>query len=743
MNGQKRTTTSLVDNPINRRTFVKTTVGLSFAVSLGGVLTACDDAPTANISSNIWVTIGSDNTIEIVCPATEMGQGSMTALPVILCEELDADWSTVNIVPVTRHDEAYGNPDFGGQLFTAGQASVESYFPIMRRAGAQARRVLLTMAAEYWSVPIAELATENSLVLHRESGRSISYGELAANGNIPDPLPEVTEADFKPRDEYRIIGKATDRLDIPEKVDGSAVFGIDIQLPDMHYGMVIRSPVEGSRPEQVTPSHADLEGIIAVELLDYGVGIVGISIDAVFEARKRIEVSWSDAGVAATRSSTKTLHEYQQIANDHSLTGSIWYESGDVKAALQESEQLIEAEYQTDYAYHAQMEPINATALVNEAGDAAEIWVSTQTQTLTVYAAARALGTSNDKIIVHPTYIGGGFGRRTHMQYVEDAVLLSRATGMPVKVIWTREDDVKNGLFRPASAHQIRAGLDGDGQIHAWHHRIATPSVLEYFKPRRWENAGGIDVISMKSADNSNYDLPNMLAEHLITERHARIVPYRGIGAGYTKFVIESFVDEIALARKIDPLDMRMELSRNSPRMQTVLNEVAQLCDWRQPREETALGLCVTGYGETVAAGVAEVSLDKSRGTIRVHNFWTVIDPGLVIDPVNTEAQMQGAVIFGVSHTLKERITITDGIVDQSNFHDYPVLRMSEVPEVHVKVLSTDNPPSGVGETGVPLTAAAVANGVAALAGIRLRHLPLTPDRVLAALESKRAGQDA
>ena len=328
------------------------------------------------------------------------------------------------------------------------------------------------------------------------------------------------------------------------------------------------------------------------------------------------------------------------------------------------------------------------------------------------------------------------------MQYVEDAVLLSRATGMPVKVIWTREDDVKNGLFRPASAHQIRAGLDGDGQIHAWHHRIATPSVLEYFKPRRWENAGGIDVISMKSSDNSNYDLPNMLAEHLITERHARIVPYRGIGAGYTKFVIESFVDEIALARKMDPLDMRVGLSRNSPRMQTVLNEVAQLCDWRQPRADTALGLCITGYGETVAAGVAEVSLDKSRGTIRVHNFWTVIDPGLVIDPVNTEAQMQGAVIFGVSHTLKERITITDGIVDQSNFHDYPVLRMSEVPEVHVKVLSTDNPPSGVGETGVPLTAAAVANGVAALAGIRLRHLPLTPDRVLAALQAQQSNQE-
>jgi isoquinoline 1-oxidoreductase beta subunit len=322
------------------------------------------------------------------------------------------------------------------------------------------------------------------------------------------------------------------------------------------------------------------------------------------------------------------------------------------------------------------------------------------------------------------------------MQYVEDAVLLSKATGKTVKVIWTREDDVKNGLFRPASAHQIRAGLDDTGRVHAWHHRIATPSVLKYFKPQRWANTEGLDVISVKSSDNPNYDLPNMHAEHLITERHARILPYRGIGAGYTKFAVESFVDEIALVRKMDPMALRMELSHKSPRMQDVLRELTELCEWQRPRDNKALGLSTIGYGETVAAGAAEVSVDTSSGVISVKNFWMVIDPGLVIDPGNTEAQMQGAVIFGVSHALKERITMTNGVVDQSNFHDYPILRMSEVPEVHVKILSTDNPPTGVGETGVPLTAAAIANAVAALKGIRIRHLPLTPDRVLAALQA-------
>jgi isoquinoline 1-oxidoreductase beta subunit len=744
MNAQYRNADSFVTRQLSRRGFIKTATGLSFSIGIAGLVGACEDSAerqtaAANFDPNIWVTIGSDEIIEITCSATEMGQGSMTSLPVILCEELDADWSRVKVIPVTRHDPAFGNPDFGGQLYTAGQASVESFFNILRHAGAQARRMLLDTAAQHWSVPVAELVIEPSLVLHKESGRSMSYGELAAMAIVPDQLPEIGEADFKHRDDYRIIGKTTARLDIPGKVDGSAIFGIDISLPDMHYGMVIRAPVEGSGPVDVDYSLADLTGVTSVVSLDYGVGIVGTSIEAVIDARKKIDVTWSDPGDAGSVSSANTLQDYQQIANDRSIEGSIWHERGDLESAFAQSAKQIEAEYQTDYAYHAQLEPINATALVSEAGDAAEIWVSTQTQTLTVYAAANALGTSNDKITVHPILIGGGFGRRTHMQYVEDAVLLSRETGKPVKVIWSREDDVKNGLFRPLSAHSFRVGLDETGRISAWHHRIATPSVLEYFKPKRWENADGIDVISMKASDNRNYDIPNMRAEHLITERQARIVPYRGIGAGYTRFAIESFIDEVALAREMDPLALRLELSHNSSRMQTALKELAELCDWHESRDGTALGLCVTGYGETVAAGAAEVSLNNANGEIRVHNFWTVVDPGLVIDPGNTTAQMEGAVVFGVSHALKERITITDGIVDQSNYHDYPVLRMSETPDVHVKVLSTDNPPSGIGETGVPLTAAAIANAVARLEGIRLRHLPLTPERVLQALQSKQS----
>jgi isoquinoline 1-oxidoreductase beta subunit len=734
-----------VTSSLNRRTFVKTAAGLSFSVYAGGLISGCSEAdvpvtassPPTDFISNIWVTIRSDNAIEITNPATEMGQGSLTSLPMILVEELDADWSKVSTIPVTRHDPAYGNPDFGGQLYTAGQATVGSYYNIFRFAGAQARRLLLDTAARQWNVPIDELATISSVVRHDISGRSITYGELTSHIKIPDVLPEISEADLKPRNRYRIVGRNIPRLDVAGKVDGSAIFGIDVNVPGMQCATVLRAPVEGATPADIDQNDAEgIAGVSAIVPLANGVGVVGNTMTAVLAGRHALKVTWTGGREASAESSEDTLKKYQALASDFSTEGSTYYERGDVDEAMRSAKRFVDAEYQSDYAYHAQLEPMNATASVNDAGDAAELWVSTQTQTLTAYAAARALGTSSDRITVHPMLIGGGFGRRTHMQYVEDAVLLSKATRTPVKVIWTREDDVKHGQFRPMSAHRLRAGLDDDGKISAWLHRVATPSVLAYFKPERWAKTEGRDVISMKSTDNANYDIPHMRAEQVITERNARIAPFRGIGAGYTKFAIESFLDEIALARQMDPMDLRLELCENSKRMRAVLEELIQFCDWNRPRQGKALGVAVGGYGETMAAGVAEVSVDKSSGKIFVHNFWAVADPGLVIAPDNTEYQLEGAIIFGLSHALKEQIAIVDGVVEQSNYHDFPIMRMSESPSIHVKVFSTDNPPSGIGETGVPLTAAAVANALATLEGIRVRRLPLTPSRVLEAINA-------
>jgi len=661
----------------------------------------------------------------------------MTSLPMILAEELDADWSKVNVKVFDKHDKRYGNKLFGNLLYTAGSGTLYGYYDKLRLGGAQARRVLLEIAAQRWAVPVGELETEPSIVVHSKSGRRISYGELAKAENIPTGIAEVTEADFKPKANYRLVGTDVPRLDIPEKVDGSAIYGIDVQVPNMHYAVVLRAPVEGSTPENIDQTASLLvPGITNIVPLAHGVGIVGTNLEAAIQARSLLKVKWSESP-ASKFSSEDALAKYRAAAKDFSQKGNALVDKGDTEGAMAKASQIFEAEYQTDYAYHAQMEPINATASVNDTGDAAEIWVGTQTQSLSILKAAGALKTTPDKITLHPTYLGGGFGRRAQMEFLVEAVLLSKASKKPVKVIWSREDDIKHGHFRPITAHNLRAGLDENGNISAWHHRVAAPSVLEFFNPGRWKTAGGKDILVMKDTDLKQYDLPNMKVEHVIVERQAQIAPYRAIGAGSSKFAIESFLDELAIHRKMDPVDLRMELCQNSPQLQIIIKTLTELCDWNRPRKGTALGLSVAGYSAP-AAGVAEISVDDNTGIIKVHNFWAVVDPDYVVSPDNTLAQIEGGIIFGLSQALKERVTMKDGMVEQSNFHDYPVLRMSEAPNIQIKVFSSPDksPYRGIGEIGVPMTGAAIANAFAALTGKRIRHLPLTPDRVKEALES-------
>lgn len=333
-------------------------------------------------------------------------------------------------------------------------------------------------------------------------------------------------------------------------------------------------------------------------------------------------------------------------------------------------------------------------------------------------------------------FIGGGYGRRTlrRQKYVEDALLVSKAIGKPVKVIWTREDDVKDGTFRNAAAQCLRAGFDEEGRLIAWHHRVAAPRVLEYMNPPRWEASGGRDVIAMLGTENSRYDIPNVLAEHILTERCSRVCAWRGVSTSYTKFAAESFVDELAATRGMDPLQLRMELCHNNPRALAVLEAATEMADWSRPREGTALGLALAGYSSTFAAGIAEISVDEVSGVVNVLNYWMAADAGYLISPRNSEAQLEGNAIFGISNALRERIDIAGGEVQQSNYFDYPVMRMNEVPNVEVRVISTDNPPTGIGEIGLASTGAAIANAVFAATGARVRHLPLTPERVLAAI---------
>lgn len=738
-----------LENPVrfaaDRREFLKGVGGLTLVIGSSGLISACSReqaeqmhaAQPGEIEPNIWVTIASDDTVTIQFPATEMGQGSSTTLPLILADELDADWSNVVVETVSVHDEAYGNPFFQNMLYTAGSLTVQAYFDPLRRAGAQARKLLMQSAADAWGVPVGDLVTEPSAVVHPASGRRFGYGELVARIDMPAALPEVDDADLKPFGAHRYLGTDIPRRDVPAKSNGTAEYGIDAQVPGMVYASVLRAPVEGEAPMNIEDGAARaIDGVTDIVPLPWGVAVVAETYKASKWGKEALRVTWSQSSEFRNAELEADIEDYAAQAENLSQGGNVWRSAGDVAAAMEGAAEIVEATYRTDPAYHAQMEPMNATVNVTEDGKAAEIWVSTQTQSLSILGAAEFLDTTPDKITLHPMYIGGGYGRRTlrRQKYVEDALLVSKAVGKPVKVIWTREDDVKDGTFRNASAQCLRAGFDEDGRIVAWHHRVAAPRVLEFMNPPRWEAANGRDVIAMLGSESSRYGIPNFLAEHVITNRRSRVCAWRGVATSYTKFAAESFADELAHARGVDPLEFRMDLCRDNPRALGVLEAAAEMAGWARPRENTALGLALAGYSSTFAAGIAEVSVDAPSGVVTVHNYWLAADAGYLLAPGNSEAQLEGNVIFGISNALRERIEIRGGQVVQSNFYDYPVMRMNEVPNIEVRALSTNNPPTGMGEIGLASTGAALANAVFAATGARVRHLPLTPARIQAAM---------
>ncbi len=749
----------LSDHPPTRREFIQC-VGVTFAVGATGIVGACTMEPgdetarvpgaPANeaISPNAWVSIGADEAITIQFGGTEMGQGTMTSLPLVLAEELDADWENVRVETVATHDPTYGNPRAFGYygfpiLYTAGSQTLRGYFTAMRQAGAQARKFLIDAAAAEWGVPAEDLQTEPSRVVHSNTGRSLSYGEIAAFAQVPEALPEVDESLFKPASEFRYLGTDVGRIDVPAKTDGSAKFGIDAQVPGMVYASILRTPVEGETPMEVDDGAARaVDGVTDIVVLPYGVAVVGDTVEATIWGKEALAVTWSETSRFREVEQSRDLDEYESRVRDLSFdTGNESpAEIGDIDSAFTDASRVVEAVYRVDPAYHAQMEPMNATASVSEDGKSAEIWVSTQTQSLSVMGAADALQTTMDRIALHPMYIGGGYGRRAEyrQKYIDDALFVSRAIGKPVKVIWSREDDVKDGAFRPLNAQCLRAALDADGRVTAVQQRIATCTVLEYMNEPRWARMTGArktSGLSMGGAEMGRYAIPNFRAEHLLMERPSRVAAWRGVASSYTRFGNESFIDELAHLQNRDPLEFRLELAGN-PRGRAVLEEVARLAEWSRPREGTALGVAFADRGGSQSAGIAEVSVDEQTGVVRVHNFWIAIDAGFIVSPRNSVAQMEGNVVMGLSNALKERITITGGSVDQSNFHDYQIMRMNEVPDIHVSVLSNDNPPTGVGELGLDTTGAAVANAVFAATGARVRELPLLPDRVLAALSA-------
>jgi len=723
---------------VDRRDFLKRTGGLTLALAVAPIAgAAAAEGPQA---LTLWVSIATDGTVTVVSPPAELGQGTFTALAAVLADELDADWSKVKIThPPVWDEKTYGNPEFFNFLHTVASMATRGYFTPMRRAGAQARRVLLDAVAEKWGVAVAELSTEPSTVVHAASGRRISYGDIAAFAKAPAELPKIEDKDLKPRSAWRYIGKDLPRVELPDKVRGAARYGIDVQIPGMVYAAVRHVPYSGGAPATVDDTAArQVPGITDVVQLPEGVAVIGNTVEATQAAVNLLKVTWS-AAPAGDYDSERALDAYAEVARDKSRTGLPYRPVGDAKAAMAGAAKVFSGEYRTRYVCHAAMEPLNATAAVSPDGKSAEIWAGTQSPTNVLSQIARLLGTDRSKITFHQHFLGGGFGRRgSEQDVVHEAVRLSRVVGKPVKVIWSREEDMAYGKFRPMTAQYIEAGFDTAGKLVAWHHRVVAESVFGYRQSVAVNTPPGtqgtVDGVVMFGASLPQYPIPNKLAEHVEQPFRARLSTLRGVGVGHNAFAIESFIDELAKEMGKDPLAFRLEISQGNDRVQTLLHTVAQMSDWTRPRQGTTLGLAVQEKAETYAAGVAEVSLERQSGKIKVHNFWAAVDAGIAVQPRNLAAQTEGGIVWGLGHVLREKIVIKDGRVLQTNYTDYEVARMSDVPNIEIKVVSTDNPPTGAGEDGLPTVAGAVGNAIAALTGVRLHELPFAPERVRGAL---------
>src|SRR3954453_10287324 len=594
---------------VSRRSFMQGAGGLTFAFALSGTLLGRASKAYAADSArlNAWVTIGTDDTITILCPQSEMGQGVLTALPLILAEELDADWSKVKQEFAPGNPKLYGGAHkmFPGAQVTLASVSVPSYWMPLRMAGAPARRVLIDNVAEHWKVPAGELATEKSQVVHKKSKRSISYGEVAKFAKVPAELPKIAEADLKQRKDFKLIGRRDiGRVDVPSKVNGTAIYGIDVQVPGMVYASLLHAPMDGAKAESVnTDEVMKIKGVTRVIPLPFGVAVIGDTVEATRAGRFALKVKWdTSASKAAPFDSAKAFDEYARKAADPAAEVKEAYKTGDAEKALSGAAKTIEAAYSSEHTYHAQMEPMNAVAKVSEDAQSAEIWVGTQVQPLAAAVVAGALKTTPDKIKINLQLLGGGFGRRIWPDAPVQAAVIANIVKKPVKLILTREDDISAARPRPMTHHMLKAGLDDKSNLVGWRHRIVAENVDAVAAPPRFAATGGKDIIGWRGMEQEFYTIPNIRAECVREQRGMRVHAWRGIGAGYNKFVTESFLDEIAAARGSDPVAMRLELTKNHPRAQAVITAVAAMSEFARKRPGRGMGIAFSDYHDTLTA---------------------------------------------------------------------------------------------------------------------------------------------
>jgi isoquinoline 1-oxidoreductase beta subunit len=640
----------------------------------------------------------------------------MTAMPMLVAEELDIDWNKIT-TEWAPADRRYGNPNFGGSQTTAGSNSTRGMWKVLRTAGAAGRAMLITAAAQTWNVPESSLTTDKGVVIHQASGRRVSYGKLVDKAST---LPVPTNVTLKAPTKFKLLGKPIARLDIPDKVNGKAQFGIDITRPGMLIARVVRCPVFGGRVASFDATKAKaVPGVKHVVQISTGVAVVADGYWAATQGVKALQVTW-DEGPLATLSTEGIWAHFKELADK---PGPVARNDGDVDKALAAGKSF-ERVFRAPYLAHAPMEPMNCTADVR--ADRCDVWVPTQSQTSTQETAMKATGLPESKVFVHNTYVGGGFGRRGETDFVLDAVETSKAVGAPVKVIWSREDDIQHDYYRPVTYARLWAALDETGTPIAWKERIVQPSLLKRLSGSL-DAMKGIDRISVDGAATLPYDIPNIRVEYIESDPGVTYGFWRSVGNSVNGYVTEAFVDEIATAAGKDPYQFRRTLLQKQPRQRAVLDLVAEKAGWGKPLPAGHFqGIAIQECFGSIIGQVCEVSITPA-GAVRLHKVTCVVDCGWVVNPDTIKAQMEGGILYGLTAALHGEITIERGRVQQNHFGDYPPIRMPDSGQVDVYIIPSTEQPGGIGEPSTAVAAGSVVNAVYAATGKRIYELPIKP----------------
>ena len=682
---------------------------VSVQTGTGGELPPESEA--GEFKPNAWLSFHSDDTVTIRVGSSEMGQGTLTGIAMLIADELDADWSMVRAEHAPA-DEAFTNPIIGRQ-HTGGSTAIRGFWPIARKAGAIGREMLMHAAAVQWDIHPDDCHTANGAVIHEACDHhNLSYGELAESASQL-PIPESVF--LKEPDEFVLIGKSIPRLDTPDKVNGKAVFGIDVELPDMLTATVARCPVMDGKLKRLDASKAlEVPGVKHVRIISAGIAVIADHYWAAKQGRDALDIEW-DTAANDTLDSAGIEARFKAAIDK----GLIERDDGDINKSLAAAAKTLQAVYTAPYQAHVCMEPMNATADVRS--DGCDVYAPTQGQTSTQNTAMRITGLAREKVRVHTTFLGGGFGRRSEQDFISDAVECSKIAGQPVKVIWSREDDIMHDQYRPSTYNVLRGGIDAKGKVVAWEHRIAGPSIMARVSGSEGD---GRDWSSTEGAKNIPYAIASQRVTYAMSNTPVPVGFWRSVGSSQNAYITECFFDELAKLAGRDPVKARLALMDDHPRHAGVVKLAAKKAGWgKKLPEGHARGIAVAESFASYVAMVAEVSIDK--GTVRMHRMTCAIDCGMTVNPNSIRAQMEGAIVYGLTATLKGKITISGGQIQQRNFDDYPLLSLEECPHIEVHIVDSEQDPGGVGEPGVPPTAPAVANAVFALTGKPVRSLPI------------------